>query len=692
MERLAKGIIHHRRIVMALVIALLIASAFFLIGVDINYKLSDYLPESAPSTGSIDVMEEHFAQGIPNLNVLVPDVSIMEALEYKERFLNLEGVYDVMWLDDTVDLKVPIEQQEEETVESWYKDGDALFRVSVETEQVYDNVEAVRQEAKEGSKLSGEAANEAAVQQASTDEISKILMYVIPLVLVVLLITTSSWFEPVLFLVTIGAAILINEGTNIIFGEISYVTQATSAILQLAVSMDYAIFLLHRFLRYREEGQPIEKAMQHAMVSSVSAITASATTTVFGFLALTLMDFRIGVDLGRVLAKGVFISYLSVVILLPILTIYTAKLIDKTHHRSFIPSFDRFAKGVMAICKPLAILLILVILPSFFAQQNNTFIYGSSGMHTEGSQIKEESDAIKEQFGQAQQMAILLPIGDEAREKDFVDELETIEYITSVTAYANTVGTQIPYEFVTDPSVDQLRSEEYSRVIITANTSDEGERAFETVEAIRETADQYYEESYHLVGESVINYDLMDTITADHGKVTFAAIIGIGLVIALTFRSLSLPIILILTIQGAIWINLGLPYIRGMDLNFIGYQIISAVQLGATVDYGILFGETYMQRRTFLEKRESIQQTISETAPSIITPAGILIIAGNALGVISSNGVISQLGMILGRGALISVTMVLLFLPALLLVFDGLIQKTTFSGKKKGTMKNETSE
>lgn len=687
MNKIAELILKHKRSILITNVLLLVLCAVLIPMTGVNFNLSDYLPDNAPSTESLRVMEASFSDEIPNVNVYIPDVSIPEAIEYKERLARIPGVSSVLWLDDVADIRKPLEMQDQKTIEAWYKDGGALLVLAVEQDDATTIVEEIRAIAGENSSLSGEAVNQASAQSTTMGEISMIMLYVIPIVIIILLLSTSSWFEPVLFLITIGVAIAINEGTNIFLGEISYVTRATSAILQLAVSIDYAVFLLHRFAEYRGGGIDLKLSMKKAIVKSSSAIAASAATTVFGFLALTLMKFKIGPDLGFVLAKGVLISYISVMTLLPALAVYTTKIMDKTRHKPLLPSFKGFGRLAVKVCIPLAAIVVLTIIPSFMAQRQNDFLYGSSGMHSEGSRVKNEADVINGIFGESQQMVLLVPEGDIVKESILTQELRAADGINSVVSYAGTVGTLIPTDFPDESIRSQFYSNGYSRMILNGAIADEGDEAFALTENVRSIAHRYYGDTYHLVGQNVINYDLKETITNDYLPVTLASVIAIGLVLFITFRSITVPLILMLTIEGAIWINLGLPYFTGNSLNYIGYQIISAVQLGATIDYGILFAQRYMEYRRISDKREAARSAVANTAASILTPAGILTAAGLILGFVSTNGIISQLGSILGRGAAISAAMVLLFLPALLIIFDGLIQKTM-----KGYMKKQERE
>ncbi len=683
LKKLAESILRHRKIVLivfAIVGALCIVAMNL---VNINFNMSDYLPDDAPSTVALQTMEENFDESLPNLSIYILNISIPEALGFKDAIAQSPGVESVLWLDDVVDTYTPLETLDQDMVEAWYKDSGALFSVSVDTDNVEEHIDALKELVGDRGVMAGNAYNLALAQNTTSQEIPKIVLFLLPLVILILLLSTDSWFEPVLFLLTIGMAILINEGTNIILGQVSFVTRSSSAVLQLAVSMDYAVFLLHRFARFRREGLDTPKAMSKAMAVSFSSIAASAMTTVIGFLVLVLMRFQIGPDMGVVLAKGIVISFLCVMVLLPVLSTVFVKLLDRTSHRHLLPSFEKFGKFVMRICIPLSLVVLALIVPAFLGQKNNHFIYGSSGMYAAESQAAKDMNAINAVFGQSVQMVLLVPQGDIVREAQLSEALEGMDHVTSVISYTNMVGVQIPEGFLSEDDLSQFRGGEYCRLIVYVSTSDEGTQAFSVVEQVRNVAQAYYPDVYHLVGQSVVNYDLKATIVSDNRVVTIAVIVAIALVLLLTFRSFSIPIILLLVIEGATWINLSIPYFTGSTLNYLGYQIISSVQLGATVDYGILFMHQYMVNRKSMAKRLAVQQTITDTAASILTPASILTIAGLMLGFVSSNGIISQLGLVLGRGGALSALMVLLMLPGLLLLLDGIVQRTTRTTSQK---------
>lgn len=667
-------VLKHKKIILMAFIVMILCSAAMMLYVDVNYDLADFLPDNVPSALALKAIEENFEDDIPNLNIFLEGASIPEAVAAKAKLKEIRGVSSVLWLDDVEDIYQPLSMMDQDMVDAWYQDEGALLLLAGDTELCTEIIDEIKGILGQDVVMSGTLLNQATLQSLTTGEVSRIILFVIPLVMVVLFISTSSWFEPVLFLIAILVAILLNEGTNIIMKDISYVTQSTSAVLQLAVSMDYAVFLLHSFSGHRDEGNDVEQAMKLAMRESAPAIAASAATTVFGFLALTLMKFQLGPNMGLVLAKGILFSFLSVMLLLPILAVYTTKIMDKTHHRSFLPSFNKFSRLVTKIAIPMALVFICMIVPGFLAQQNNSFIYGSSGINTEDSLLAINERKIEEIFGGRQQMVVIVPT-DIVKEEKLTKALKAMPLVDSVISFSENVGSPIPEEFLSESQLETFQSKGKSRIILYADTKDEGDEAFQVVEDIRNAAEEIYGEDYHVMGQNVVNYDLKDTIVKDGPLVNAAAIIAIGFVLLLTFRNLALPLILLLTIEGAVWINLGIPYFLGQDLNYIGFLIISSVQLGATVDYGILFASHYMRNRETLGAKEASRLAIENTSASIMTPASILAIATLILWKISSNGIISELGLMLGRGALISATMVLLFLPALLRLFDKSVSK-----------------
>ncbi|MGI6546506.1 MAG: efflux RND transporter permease subunit [Fastidiosipilaceae bacterium] len=677
MERIAKFVLKHRKLVLFFFLSATVVSIFLMPFVRVNYNLADYVPSDAPSTEAMREMEREFEQSIPNAQVYIPDISIPQALEYKRNMIGDANILDVIWLDDVVDLRQPLAMQDQQTVDGYYLDGGALFQVTVDEEDYTASLASLRALVGPDAAISGQVVDQANARAAVNSEMATIIIIAVPLALVILTISTHSWLEPLLLLLAIGVAVVLNMGTNIIFGEVSYITQSIAAVLQLAVSMDYAIFMLHRFNQYRQEGYETVEAMEKAMTKAFSAITSSAMTTIFGFLALVFMRFQLGPDMGLVLAKGVIFSLISVMFLLPIVTIYIYKWIDKTTHRPFLPNFAKLGKAVIKIRWVLLVLVILVVIPSYLAQSHNTFFYGM-GAYEENSRELLDRQTIEEKFGNNMQMAILVPNDSRAKEKELDRRLKNLPDVKSVISLTGMAGAEIPIDILPQEQVRQLRSDQYSLFIVIADSLAEGDHAFGLASDLRAQVEAVYPQGAHLAGENFSTLDMRDTIRKDNRLVNGLAILAVGIVLLITFRSVALALILLLTIEASIWINLAIPYFQGTNLSFIGYLVISTVQLGATIDYGILFSQHYMDNRKLFGKITSAQRAYAESVPALLPPALILTTVGFILGIVSSLDVVSELGIVLGRGALLSLLLVTTFLPALLLLFDPIIERTTW--------------
>lgn len=688
MDRLIWGILDHRKAVVASFVAAALLCACMIPFVKTNYDMVDYLPPDAQSTHAVSLMEEDFSQSMPNANVLVNDVSLAQAQIVKDEIAAVDGVEMVLWLDDMVDLAQPVETLDAATVEQYYRDGSALYQVSIADGEEGVVVPALRDLVDaygEGNGVAGEAADNQAMMEGTTTQVALAVALVVPIITLLLVLSTMSWLEPLLFFAAIGVSVLVNMGTNVFLGSVSFITSSVSPILQLAVSLDYAIFLLHAFADHRKTASTTEEAMARAMRQSVSTIAASAVTTLFGFMALSFMQFQIGADLGMNLVKGVVLSFISVVVFLPALTIMCTKALDKTTHRRFMPDFENVGRPLGAIRVPAAILAFALMVPAFLGQSNVAFTYLTSEPDPE---LRYGADyyAVEEAFGQQNAAVLLVPRGDVAAEAALSKEISELDRVSSVMSYAQTVGAPVPSEYLSPAVVDQFYSDDWARIIAYVDAEVESEAAFSTVQAIQDLAAGYYAECY-MAGQSANLYDMAQIIEVDNVTVSLVAVVAIFLVVALTFRSLMLPVCLVLAIETGIWINLCIPYFSGDSLNFIGYLIINTVQLGATIDYGILLTSHYLRRRKEMPARQAVYKALGETVPSLIVSAGILASAGFALGITSSIAVVRLLGFLLARGALISLVMVTCFLPALLVYLDGPIRLTTwkagfFRGKK----------
>ena len=480
MKRFYTAIVRRRRLVLAVFALAAVLSVFAVRQVKVDYDINDYLPPESPSTTAIEVMNGAFTGGIPNMRVMVRDVTVPQALEYKEKLAAIDGVSSVAWLDDSLDVTVPLQMQDTATVESYYKDGCALFTVTVEDEKRLEAVAAVRDLIGEGNALEGAAVSTAVATNSTVTEVAKIAAIAVVYVLFILILTTDSWAEPLLVLTGLGAAILLNNGTNLIFGTISFVTNAAGSILQLAVSLDYSVFLIHRFAECRAENPDAspEACMVDALCRSTGSILSSGLTTVIGFLALVLMQFQIGPDLGLALAKGVVLSLVTVFTFMPALTLAAYQWMDKTHHRPLLPSFDKFGRFVARIMLPMALVLVILMVPSYLASNSNQYYYGAAHMFGENTRLGADTAAIEETFGRSDTYVVLVPEGDTATQQKLSDALHAIPEVTGILSYVDNAGASIPPEFVPGDTLGLLVSGGYTRMVLTVDADTEGDGAF----------------------------------------------------------------------------------------------------------------------------------------------------------------------------------------------------------------------
>ena len=685
MKNFYTGVVRRRKLIL-ISFAILFVLCFFLKNlVSVNYDINDYLPADTHSTVSLNVMTTEFSGGIPNCRVMIHNVTIPETMEYIQKLQGVEGVMDITWLDDVADVTIPLAALDPATVEAYYKDNTALLSLTIDEEYCIEATDAIRAIVGNENAITGSAPSIAVSTVNTVKEIPMISVIAVVFTLIMLLITTTSWAEPFVILISIGIAVIINGGSNLLFGEISFITNAAGSILQLAVSLDYAVFLIHRFSECLKNTDNIEEAMVEALCKSTSSILSSGLTTVIGFLALTLMQFGIGPNLGLALAKGVSISLITVFLFTPALVLTAYPIIVWTHHRSFVPSFRGMGKFVRRVTIPFVCIFALILVPVYLASNANEYYYGSSAIFGNDTQYGADTEAVEEMFGLTDTYILLVPKGDTATQTALSDEIKTLKNVTSIISFVDTAGAEIPHAFLDKDTLSLLESDRYTRMVINVDVPTEGKDTFTLVEQIREVSASYYPDDYYLAGRGVSTYDLMDTITADMAKVNLLAIGAVFVVLLITMRSLILPVILVLGIETAIWINLAIPYFESETIFYIAYLIISAIQLGSTVDYAILMTDRYRENRQSLEKTAALVQTISDTAVSIFTSGGALTVVGLLMNYISSNRLLAQLGLFIGRGTLLSLIIVFFVLPGLLYVFDKF-----FLSKKAMKLSNPT--
>lgn len=678
MERLSEWIVKQRHKLLIGFAVLLLIAVYASNFVVTNYEMTKYLSPEMDSVKSLDVMKDQF--GIPtNVRVMVKDISRQEAAAMKAEIARIDGIESILWLDDVVDIYTPLEMVNEEAIDQYYKEGHAMFYVYFtesdftertglalkEIERIVDG------EGQYKAYIFGTASSSQDVIYATESNISTLAIIFIPIIFIILLWSTTSWLEPFLFLLTLGAAILLNNGTNLLLGDVSFITKSMSTALQLAISMDYSIFLLHRFAEERALGQNVEISMKHAISKSFGSIIASSVTTIAGFMALLLMNFKIGADMGLVFAKGISLSLLTTLFLLPALTILFSKWIDKTHHRSFIPSMKGLGRVLYKIRYVSIFLVVLIVVPAFLGQNANTFNYGGSSIsEEEGTKSYIAMKEIESVYGAFNPLILLVPANSPVNERSLVAALETHSAIDSVQSLSTLVDDKIPTGVLPESVTDNFATEDYHRLIIALNSGEEGDATFDAIKSIKETTSLYYGDDYALAGTSVSLYDIKQVAFADNLKVNLTAILAVAIIIYFTFKSKLLPFLLVLSIETAVFLNMSIPYFTGYEMSFIGMLVVSSLQLGATIDYAILMTSRYIERRRSYTPKESMILAVDDAGGSILTSGIVLTVTGYVIYATSSVKTVSEIGELIGRGTLFSVIMVFTLLPAVLVTFD----------------------
>ncbi len=680
LEKLAHFIVHKGKHIERFFAAAVIACAVCYPFVGVNYDLSKYLPDFAPTKQALDVMEEEF--GYPGMaRIMIKDVTLPEARSIRQKIADVDGVDLIVGPDMATNVYAMDSFTENALSDKFYKDGNAVYQIIFEDGDADERThEAIRQiydiVGKDRGCFSGSAVSSKERQESISREIAMAIGMAVVIIWLILTLTTTSWFEPFLFILVMAVAIILNMGSNLMFGRISFFTFSTAAILQLAVSMDYSIFLLHTYTGIKNQGLDSEAAMEKAIVEACGSILASGATTIVGFLVIALMKFTIGKDVGFVLTKGILCSLATVLFLMPTLILQFDKKIEKTAHRPFVPSFDGLGRVMYKIRIPVLIVAVLCAVPCYFGQAMNYFYYGDDALGSgPGTRVYEDSREIESIFGKANVVIAMVPNGSTVRERELTEALEDQDFIEYALSMSGTMPQGIPESFLPKNVVEQLRTDKYARILISMKTREESEYSFQCSNVLTQIVKEYYPEDSYVIGMTPTTIDIRDILTDDYNRVSIISLLGVAIVVMITFHSVLVPILVIIPIEVAIYLNMTLPYIMGDSVVYIGYIIVSCLQLGATIDYSILMSNNYMEMRETMESRQAAVAAISKSALSIITSGGILTVVGYLLYFTSSIQAISQVGRLVGRGALLSMLLVLSLLPALLAAFDKPIRK-----------------
>lgn len=743
---LATFIVNKRKAIEILFIFAIIYSVLSVNKVRVNQDITSYLPAESETRRGLTVMEDEFVT-YGSARVMVANVTYEKAEQLAKELEQVPGVKAVSF-DDS---------------KEHYTGTNALFDVTVDGEdEDAVSIEAIRQIREVFSSCDLYISTTVGQVEESAEmlnrEMSVILVLAVVIIVTVLLLSTKAYLEIPVLLITFGVAAILNMGSNYWFGEISFVTNSIAVVLQLALAIDYAIILCDRFME-EHETMGAEQAVTVALSKAIPEISASSLTTISGMVALMLMQFRLGYDMGIVLVKAIIFSLISVFFLMPGILLIFAKGIDKTHHKCFVPKIT-FVGKLAAKTKyviPPAFLVIVIL--AFFGSSNCKYVFDTNSVESAKKSVsKIAAEKIEKVFGASNQLVVLVPAGDYEAEAKVLGSLERLPYVTSALGLANqkinddyvltdkitprqfaeftdmdveiiqvlysayaynqeqygpvVTGIddyQVPiidmflflYEqyqqgYVTlDPEMDedlnrlydtlhdaqlQLQGTGYTRFVISMDKPGEGQETYDAMAEIRDTAEQYYGKgSVILAGNSTSAYDLETSFATDNIIISVMTALFVMIILFFTFQSAGLPLLLVLTIQGSIWINFSIPAMQGQNVYFIAYLIVSAIQMGATIDYAIVISSRYMQLKNVMPIQDAIVETLNQAFPTIFTSGSIMTCSGFLIGNISTDATVSAMGIALGRGTLTSIVLVLFVLPQILLLCDFIIERTALT-------------
>lgn len=684
-----KFITKHKNIILAIGILLLIPSVFGYMNTRINYDVLTYLPKDIETMEGQEILTEKFGFGAFSM-VMVEGMENKEVAKLKEQMEDVEHVKKVLWYDSILDLDVPMELLPKEAVDAFNSGKSTMMVVIFDDSTSGDGtmaaIEKIRSLANEQVFVSGMSAIVTDTKKLSEKETPLYVLIAVALSLLVLGVSMPSFLVPVFFLLSIGMAIVYNLGSNVFFGEISYVTKALSAVLQLGVTMDYSIFLLHS---YQENQQRFpgdkNRAMAHAISNTITSVVSSSITTVAGFIALCFMSFTLGMDIGVVMAKGVIFGVITCITILPALILTFDKAIEKTSHKEFLPNLDGISDWITKHYGLFLILFAVILFPALYGYRNTDVYYNLDSSLPKSLKSVIANDKLSEEYDMNTSYMLLIKKGISDKEiRSMLKELEKVDGVNNVMGIESAIGSAVPREMIPAEYTEMLETDEYELALINSEykvASDEVNAQISEVEKIVKS----YDKDIMVVGEAPCTRDLIAITDVDFKNVSIVSIGVIFLIILLTFKSISLPIILVATIEFAIFINMGIPYYTHTTLPFVASIVIGTIQLGATVDYAILMTTRYKKERSRgADKKEAVMTAHRTSVKSIIVSALSFFAATFGVGMYSNIDMISSLCTLMSRGALISMVVVICVLPSMFMVFDGIICKTSAGfGQKK---------
>lgn len=681
--RAAKAIVKNRVLILIISLALMIPSVFGMLNTRINYDMLNYLPDDMDTVIGQDTLKEDFGKGAFSF-IIVEDMPAKDVAALKEKIEAVDHVDTVLWYDSLADLSVPMELLPDKLYDAFNQGNATMMAVffdSATSEDVtMDAIRDIRDIAGKQCFVSGMSALVTDLKDLCEQEEPIYVALAVACACAAMMLLLDGWLVPFVFLASIGMCIVFNLGSNYFFGEISYITKALSAVLQLAVTMDYSIFLWHSYNEQLQQNTDHNEAMAVAIHETFASVIGSSITTIAGFIALCFMSFTLGRDLGIVMAKGVLLGVIGCVTILPSMILLLDKPLQKTRHKSLIPDMGGFAKGV---CKHFPVFLVifaLLIAPAYYGydKTNDEVYYDMGQCLPEDIDYVIANSKLAEDFDISSTHMLLVDASLPTRDvRDMIDEMEQVDGVKYVLSLESVVGPLVPEDILPDSVRSLLNDGQWELMLINSEYKVASDAVSDQLDSLNAILKKY-DDTGMLIGEAPCMKDMIDTTDHDFQVVNAVSIIAIFVIIALVKKSISLPFVLIAVIELAVFINLGLPHYFGQSLPFIAPICISTIQLGATVDYAILMTTRYKSERlNGNERKAAVYTALRTSAPSVIVSGLGLFAATFGVAVYSNIDIVGSMCMLMARGAIISVVLVLLVLPALLILCDGIICRTT---------------
>ncbi|MCR4757365.1 MAG: MMPL family transporter [Butyrivibrio sp.] len=682
MNKLSHLIVKLRYVILIAAIALLIPAAAGYFNTRVNYDILTYLPKEIETMQGQDILLDQFGTGSFVLYV-VEGMEEKDVANLKSQIENVDHVADVVWYDSVMDLSVPMEMLPTEVYDAFNSDDSTMmfiiFDEGTSADATMDAIENIRKISNKQCFMSGMSAIVTDTKNMAMAETPIYVGIAVLLAVIVLSLTMDSYLIPVFFLLSIGMAIVYNMGTNVFKGEISFITQSLSAVLQLGVTLDYSIFLWHSYQEELTKNDNKMDAMANAISATFQSVIGSSITTVAGFVALCFMSFTLGLDLGVVMAKGVVFGVIGCVTILPSMILIFDNLIEKTKHKPLMPEFNRIPKFVARHYGIFFAIFLVLLFPAIYGNNHTSVYYDLTQTLPDKLESVQGANKVDEEFDMNSAYMLLVDKNlDSASMNQMIKELKDTDGILSVLSTDSLIGPAFPRSFIPDDLLSDLESDEWKLVLLTTDykiASDEINNQIETVNTIVKS----YDPKAMVVGEAPCTKDLINITNHDFQVVNTVSIGLVFLIIAFVLKSVSLPFILVAVIEFAIFVNMGLPFYTHTTIPFISSVVIGTIQLGATVDYAILMTTRYLsERNAGHDKKEATLIALSTSMKSVIVSALSFFAATFGVGLISSIDMIGSLCNLMARGAIISMFTVLLVLPAMYMIFDKLIMRTTF--------------